>query len=368
MTSKIISLRAKEVVFALVAVFLVVALSGCTLQIGGGAKKSGSAQIDGGVWRSTDSGVTWAQTVAVPATGGKTASIANVDVRRIVFDPSDSSAIYLATEVNGIIYSYDGGVTWRQFKELNIGRIRSIAVDAHSKCVIYAVGENKLFKSVDCGRTWQNPYYHQNAKIYLTDVAIDQTTTSVVYLATSAGEILKSSNGGQTWSVSYRVKNGLFLDVIIDPFNHNIIYATTEKHGIYKTIDGGRNWNSLDAGLKSYAGSQDYKKLIVGSATKNNLILLTKYSMLRSKDGGTTWEIVELLPAPKSTLLYTAAVSPKNAEEIYYATRTSLVKSIDGGKSWSSQKLPFARSVGAIAINPENSKVIYLGAFNETSK
>ena len=85
--------------------------------------------------------------------------------------------------------------------------------------------------------------------------------------------------------------------------------------------------------------------------------------MLRSKDGGATWEIVNLIPGPKDTVITAVGVNPKNSQEIYYTTGTTLVKSSDGGRTWSSLKLPFTRTANRIAIDPQETNKVYLAAF-----
>jgi photosystem II stability/assembly factor-like uncharacterized protein len=333
--------------------------AGCTFTLGG----SDSQKIDGGVWKSADGGQTWTQTVAVPLTGGKVASIADVDVNKIVFDPQDHNTIYLATESDGIVYTYNGGISWQKFSALNTGKIRGIAVDPVFKCTLYVITGNKLYKSNDCGRFWDNVYFHQNSDVALTSIAVDHANKDIVYMGTSDGEVLKSADGGTTWKTANYVKGGIIMDVIIDPNNHSIVYAATDDRGIYKSTDGGANWVSLSDRVKGFSGASKYIKMVADKATSGGLIHISKYGMLRSIDGGETWTAVELLPAPKNTSIYALAVNPKNSNEIYYSTTSSLVKSIDGGKSWSSQKLPFARLANSIAIDFQDTNIVYLGAF-----
>ena len=330
-------------------------LGGCTLS------KTGSSSSDGGIWRSADSGATILQTVKVPAVDGKIITISNVEVTDVVIDPSDSQAIYLGTRSNGIIYSYDGGSSWRQFRDLTKGYVNSLAVDPKNKCAIYATVSNKLHKSVDCGRTWQNPYFHQKAEVYLTDVVVSPASSGIVLMGNSEGELAKSINSGQSWKTVLRVKSGSIIDIVFDPNNYQIVYVGTQKEGIYKSLDGGETWNELGEGLKSYSGTHEYKKLIAVPATADSLIFISKFGMLRSLNGGSNWEVVNLLPAPKEAIIYAVAVNPKNSREIYYATADTLVKSIDGGQTWSSSKLPYSRLTSSIVINPSDTKIIYLG-------
>lgn len=349
-------MRHRKIVFFIMLAG-VLALSGCSLSTGGTA----SSKTDGGVWRSIDTGSTLAQTVKVPAVDGKIVTISNVEVTDIVVDPSDSQAIYLGTKANGIIYSYDGGATWRQFRDLTKGYVNSMAVDPENKCVIYAAVTNKLYKTIDCGRTWQNPYFHQKAEVYLTDVVISRSNPNIIMMGNSEGEVTKSGNGGQSWKTVLRVKNGAIGDVIFDPNDSQVVYAGTLKDGIQKSSDAGENWVDLGPGFKSYSGTHEYKKLVATPATPDGLIFISRFGMLRSINAGANWEIVDLLPGPKETPIYAVAVSPKNSLEIYYATGNALVKSVDGGKTWSSGKLPYTRLTSNIVINPVDTKIIYLG-------
>ena len=338
-------------------ILLLLVLSGCTIKIGAGSAKGG----DGGVWRSDDKGKTWVQKTDLPLSGGKKSSIAGVGVRRMVFDAKDYKVIYLATENNGIIFTADGGETWRQFAKLNKGRVRAVAVAPDSQCVLYAAAENKLFKSNDCGRNWENPYFHQNTQTVLTDIAIDPRNSSVIYISAASGEILKSANSGSTWQAIFQT-SGVFIDLFIDPKNSSIIYAAPAKNGVFKSIDGGQNWLSLADNLKSYGGSREYRTLIINPVNPANLVLVSLYGLFKSGDGGQTWTALNLIAGSKSTVVYSAAINPQNSNEIYYTTGAAFLKSTDGGQTWLSQRLPFAKIANKILINPANPNIIYLGA------
>lgn len=352
-------MNTKKIILFSSLIVMVLVLSGCTISIGGSKK----TVVDGGVWKSLDSSKTWTQVVAVPSAGGKIASISNVDVREMTFDPSDYNTIYLSTEKDGVVYTHDGGTSWNQFKQFVGKKIRAVAVDSKDKCNLYALDANKMYKSTDCGRFWEDVYVHQNAEVFLTDILVDYFNSSIVYITTSAGEILKSSDYGVSWATVHRVNNGVFLDLAMDYKDSRIVYAATQKSGVYKTVDGGATWTSLGTGLKTYSGSQEYRSFATDPSNANGLILISKFGMLRTKDAGATWEVVELLPASKKTTIYSLAINPKDSNEIYYTTRTTLVKSTDGGKTWSSQDLPTSRSANKIIIDPTNPLVMYLGAF-----
>jgi hypothetical protein len=54
------------------------------------------------------------------------------------------------------------------------------------------------------------------------------------------------------------------------------------------------------------------------------------------------------------------AINPDNAEEIYYGTDSVLVKSIDGGATWSVNNLPSSRTAVDIVVDHKNTKFLYL--------
>jgi photosystem II stability/assembly factor-like uncharacterized protein len=354
-------IRVKKISVVAFLFLATVLLSGCTISFGGG----GSQGDDGGVWKSVDSSGTWSHVVNVPVTEGKTASIANVNVRRMVLDPQDYNTIYLSTEKNGVIFTHDAGASWMQVDKFRGTKVRSVAVDPRDKCNLYALSANKMYKSTDCGRFWKDVYFHQNVEVFLTDIIVDHFSSNIVYMTTSAGEVLKSTNAGQTWTTAHRVNNGVFVDLVMDSRDSRIVYAATTKKGIFKTTDSGTTWASLGDGLKAYSNSHQYKSLVMDQATPGNLILVSKFGILRTRDGGSSWEVVDLLPASKQTTIYSMVVNPNNSNEIYYTTRTTLVKSLDGGITWSSQELPSTRPVNAMLINPADPKIVYMGIFDQ---
>lgn len=344
-------------------VALAVLLSGCSLLPTGSSQTA--IKYDGGVWRSNDGGKIFAQANDVLATKGKSQTLANININKLAIDPQDGQSIYLATESAGLVYSLDGGNSWQQFSTLNKGDIRSVAVDPLNKCIFYALAGNKLFKSENCGRDIVNIYYHQKSQVILTAIAVNPKTPSIIYLGTSEGEVLKSLDGGHAWATVVRESSDRIMDLIVDPYDPNIIYAGTAKSGILKSVDGGLSWNDLGMGLKSYTGSHQYRQLVYDSAVKNSLILVSKFGLLRTFDGGGSWRVVELLPAHKTVNILALAVNPIDSNEFYYATASSLVKTTDGGTKWSSKQLPFKRTITGIYLNPENASQVFLTTKSE---
>jgi len=333
-----------------------VLLSGCTLA----STSQSTAKSSGGVWRSNDGAKTFVQTNDLMATRGRILTLNTADINSLTLDPQDPLTVYAASTANGIFYTIDGGNSWQQFKALTAGSINDISVDSQNKCVIYATAANKLFKTENCGRDWNNIYYHQKSQVVLTALAVDPKNGGVVYLGTSEGEVLKSLDGGHAWVTSHRIQQDKIMDIVIDPFESRIVFVGSAKKGLFKSLTGGASWSSLGAGLESYVGSHEYRKLIYDAATPNSLLFISKFGLLKTVDGGNTWRIIELLPAHKTTNILMVAVNPADSNEFYYATASTLVKTSDGGVSWSSKQLPYSRLTTDIKISPASGNTVYL--------
>ena len=80
-------------------------------------------------------------------------------------------------------------------------------------------------------------------------LAIDPTTPTTLYAATSAG-VFKSTNSGGTWSaVNAGLTNLAVIALAIDPTNPATIYAGTSGAGAFKSTDSGVTWAAVNAGL-----------------------------------------------------------------------------------------------------------------------
>jgi photosystem II stability/assembly factor-like uncharacterized protein len=332
-------------------------LAGCAVSFNTGAGTSGPA-TDGGIYKSVNKGMNWQQKALILTTGIRR-NIAPLDFVSLALDPTDNKAVYAGSLENGLFYSYDGGEGWQAAADLGKVTVANIAIDPNDRCVIYAAAGNKLYKSVDCNRSWSVVYFDTDLNVVISSLALESNNSNNIFIGTSRGEIIKSSDRGASWKTLNRFNNQV-SKIVISPFNAKNIFVGTLNTGIFRSTDAGSSWVSLANKLKNFDGGGSFRDLIIVGGGNLTIFLATNYGLLKSTDGGDVWTKIELITPKAEAKINAIIVNPFDANEIYYVTDTTFYRSLDGGKNWSSKKLPTNRAGWKLAIDPKNPNVIYL--------
>ncbi len=351
-------LRYRVTFFSLLSASLLLVGAGC---ISVGTNPNAGAG-DGGVFKSANKGDSWVQKTAIPTTGVDKRSISGTSVVYIAQDPGDANALYVGTAENGMFYSYDGGESWMQPTQtlINRGRIPYVAVHPKNKCVIYVATENKLVKTEDCSRTWTVPFLDARSDKKTKVVAIDSYNPDVVWLGTNSGDLLRSADGGASWSTVHNFKDDL-IRLLISPADTRHLFVATKSTGVWRSLDGGENWTDLSKNYKDFAGAKEFGELAMAPSDAKTLVLASKYGLIRTADSGDTWSKIDLLTPTGSTIIYSLAIDPKDANNIYYGTSTTFYRSPNGGVNWVPKKLPTSRAATYLLVDSVNSSVLYMG-------
>lgn len=351
---------------------LVLFLGACSLKF----RSSGAGATDGGIFVTANKGDSWRQMPYISTISATSESIATVDISKTIMDPSDSGAVYLLTEGNGVYYTYNVGRGWNKIFSLP-GNISAtdLVVDNKNKCVIYISYDNKLEKSIDCGRSFVQVYFDNNPGVSVSAIALDHYDTNIVYIGTSRGDVLRSLDGGISWRAIQRLGDGV-RKLLVNPLDSRSIFVATFKNGIFRFNSAGgatleeleqyrnqfdnTNWVNYNESLKSFNLGINFKDLVF-SKEDNSLLLATDKVILRSFDEGQSWTQLSLLTPEQDSFINTIAVNPKNNQEIFYVTDTSFYRSYDGGNTWTVKKLPTTRSGRTLLIDFNNPNVLYMG-------
>jgi photosystem II stability/assembly factor-like uncharacterized protein len=324
--------------------------------------------------------------------------------------PRTPFTVYMAQVNGGVWKTTDAGRTWNPiFDDQPTGSIGVIAVAASNPDVVYVgSGEglhrpdlstgNGVYKSTDGGRSWTHLGLTDAQQI--PSLAIDPRNPDRVFVAALGHPygpneergIFRSIDGGRSFQkVLYKDENTGGNDVDIDPSNPDIVYATMWEErqgpwenavwagtggGIFKSTDGGTNWTPLTKGLPvvvqanlaiSPANPRRLYATVAGS-DKPGLLDQTRGTggIYRSDDAGESWTLVSNDPRPTGRIgggdLPMPIPHPRDPDTLVVASTVSW-KSTDGGRSW----LPFKGAPGGEDyqngwFNPENPDIMLLAA------
>ncbi|MBI1907792.1 hypothetical protein HYS28_00005 [Candidatus Uhrbacteria bacterium] len=347
--------------FAASLSLLALAGGGC-LSLGG----SSADVSDGGLWVSDDGGSGWTQFAALPGQFS-VGSISAVDILAIEVDPQDDSAYYVGTSGDGLLYSYDAGATWQRPEEAlaRSGAILDIEVDPRDVCTYYVLKTDRVMKTTTCGRTFMTEMYVESrADEDLTDFVIDWYNPNTLYMTTTAGDVIRSTDGGESWATIYRVNDEL-SGIMVSNTDSRILLAGSRRHGIYRSTDAGANWTELEDTLKETYRQSDNFYDFAQTADGKTLYMSSEYGLLVSKDQGGTWSDVPLITARGEVDILALAVDPADGNTVMYGTDSTFYRSTSGGSAWTTEELPSSRQAAALRVHPANSDLILLGLYQE---
>jgi len=212
---------------------------------------------DRGVYRTRDGGRTWSKVLFVSdSTGAVDLELAPDDPRVIYASMWRGErkpwTIISGAREGGIYKSTDGGDTWAKLGGgLPSGLFgkSDLAVSAADPARVYAlieapVGEGGVYRSDDRGATWRlvstqaslldRPFYYTN---------IDADPTDPDKLFVNSTGFFLSTDAGRTWE-RRSTPHGDNHDLWIDPRDPEV-WIQSNDGGANVTRDGGRTWSSL---------------------------------------------------------------------------------------------------------------------------
>lgn len=199
------------------------------------------------LYKSIDGGATWAPTGMPAVFSGLVAVVLDPT---IVANPQSQRTVFAAGLQAGVWKSTDGGGSFTQV--LNIPMF-SLALARSSVNTLYAATMSGVYKSTNGGSSWTQASNGLPTALSgyqaIRSVAVDPTNANVVFAGTD-GFIYKTTNGGATWTEA--VATGDRVPVVaIDPRNPQKIYAGTEATGVLRSVNGGVTWTDYSTGLSN---------------------------------------------------------------------------------------------------------------------
>jgi photosystem II stability/assembly factor-like uncharacterized protein len=215
----------------------------------------------------------------------------------------------------GVFRSSDSGLTWEK-----IASYEPDAVALSPPNMLYVAAESGLYETTDGGSHWRlpsrglpQPYGHadnydlasiapRDAAIALVDARSGRQMNRGTYWGQFTKIIFRTVNGGDRWEPSLRLLD--VSDLMFAPDTSSVAYVVgaqanssytgTTRFHLFRTADAGKHWQAYTG--RSQNGRLITRLLVDPSAT-NTLYAETQDNRLaRSLDRGETWTLLPRLP------------------------------------------------------------------------
>ena len=289
----------------------------------------------GGLWRTYDNGESWES---------NTDDLPTLGVSAVVFDPSAPNIVYMGTGDRdhadnpgmGVYKSTDSGITWTAVNDgmesLTVG---DMLINGNDPNILMAGTNQGIWRTEDGGSNWEQV---SNNNDY-GDMAFKPGDFNTVY-ATGNGKFYKSVDGGVNWEwVNDGIQSAARMVIAVTPANPELVYvcsATTyEFHKFYKSSDSGTNFvtQSDSPNILGWAadGSGDggqawYDLCMAADPVDSNIVYVGGIRMKKSIDGGQTW--LDINPGYLHVDQHECSFSPYNGD-LYLANDGGFYQYID---------------------------------------
>jgi uncharacterized protein (TIGR03437 family) len=302
-----------------------------------------------------------------------------LQVYGLAIPPGQSSTVYAATS-SGLLKTTDSGSTWTSLIP-SAFPATLVTLDPHNPSIVYAAYSVAtgppatlpseayplspamiLARSLDGGSTW-TVLHLPSSPVPITSVAVDPENSSVLWVGVIFGggdQLLRSGDGGSTWQTMLTASLGPGMEtslstILIDSTNSSHVYACCINRpgsGVFITQNGGQSW--VEGGAGPASNNAGFTAPVLDPANPSVLYATWSGGLLRSTDGGNTWNTVSIPMAPPN--YYNVLIDPV-AETIYVLDAGDLLTSTDGGNTWTVQQWPW---VANSILLTEQSGTIYV--------
>jgi photosystem II stability/assembly factor-like uncharacterized protein len=327
----------------------------------------------GGIWKTTDMGVTWTPLSDYNGVLG---------VSGIAVNPKHTDSIYIATgdgdrgslfgltggsagdnKSIGVLLSTDGGLNWKptglNWTIAQTKLLSRIIMNPNNPKQLFVAASDGIFVTNDAGLTWTN-----KQSGYFMDITFAPNNPSIIYATTydyfGNAKMYRSINGGNTFTQTFILSSANRIAIGTTPANpKKVMLLLSDKDngrfgGIYQSFDTGRTFtvkydtseiNLLSSAYngKTKKGQGWYDLAFCISPLDENLIFVGGVNIWKSTNGADSFKINTMWSAnatqnPKKTQVTHAdkhfmAYNPVNGY-LFDCNDGGIYYSTNEGNSW----------------------------------
>lgn len=345
----------------------------------GGGDIGGSigAGADGGMYRSVDGGVGFAQS----AKGDDELDFSRFDIFDLKEDFTRPGTWWAATEGKGLVRSENQGESWRALwgeeKLLERAVVRSLAQQSEQTWILALDADNRgrIWKTDDAGKTFRETYSAAKDKVFITRIAVPRQDTKVVLVGLSDGLLIGSTDGGETWT-SLNQFLGAVSELVIAPSDPAVVFASIDRVGAMVSRDRGVTWKEpgqrdlnftfdnpigSQGNLGTFQGSRQIYSIAIHPQDANRILFASASGLLSSSDGGTIWAQLPVPLRPESLPLRSVLYDPISSDTIHVTGGDGFYTSFDRGENWRVTRFTIRPKLTRIGVSVADRKIILVG-------
>ena len=269
-----------------------------------------------------------------------------------------------------IVRTSDGGASWQRLTIPDAEKLDFRDIDAVSADVAYVLsigsGESsRIYKTTDSGKTWTLQFTNTDPKAFFDAMAFFDATRGIAFSDSVDGQlvILRTDNGGAAWTRVSTAGLPPALDnegafaasgTNVTMIGRDHVWIGTSVSRVLRSSDGGRTWSAAttpvatgsSAGIFSIAFRDTDHGIVVGGDYRKESEAVDNAAI--TSDGGKTWTAVKGLSGFRSVVTYlpgtattVVAIGPQGAD-----------LSTDDGRTWS--PLLGATGLHTFAVNRQS--------------
>ncbi len=224
-------------------------------------------------------------------------------------------------------------------------------------------------------------------------IAFHPTNKNIFWVGTPSGGLWKTTDFGKTWTVSANLDQKPVIgvsDIAINPKRPEIMYVATgdgdaansvaamnntgagdtKSIGILKSKNGGATWDTVKALTWAVSNQVLIARLIMHPANPDTLFVATSSGISYTENGGKTWygydklkdlnfcDITFNTGNPKIMYAATRATEPLSGDPQQYKTWSRIYRSKNGGDTWDSITTLKKVIRVKLAVTPQDSNLL----------
>jgi photosystem II stability/assembly factor-like uncharacterized protein len=293
--------------------------------------------------KSTNGGNLWSQS------GGST----HVDYHDVIY--SDGNTCYMACD-GGIYVSYNNASSWDNLSDgLAIAQMYGFGQSSTNASLLVQGWQDNGTNRYD-GFSWAHIFGGDGMLCF-----IDRTNDMNMWASTQNGGLIRSTNGGTSFSSATGGINeagGWVTPWIQDPVNASTLYAGFIN--VWRSTNGGVSWTKIS----TFSNNQFLNTVAVSPA--NNQVIWTAKSaaLYMTSNGGTTWTTITNVPSGTITGIACSNTDANKAWITYsgFSNTNKVLQTTDMGATWTniSASIPNV-PVNCITYLDNSNDGLYIG-------